>query len=75
MSWFRRIFGGDEKKDTEAKPPEPPRDDLAKEIAKLCGGAAALLERAEALSDRGDHRLASSLADYALEASPANGVY
>ncbi|MCB9597718.1 MAG: MBL fold metallo-hydrolase [Sandaracinaceae bacterium] len=53
---------------SELKP--PPRDDLAKEIARLAGGAGALLRRAEELLERGEGRLAGSLADYALEADP-----
>jgi len=53
---------------SELKP--PPRDELDTEIAKLCGGPAAMLARAEALADRGDVRVACSLADYALEAAP-----
>jgi glyoxylase-like metal-dependent hydrolase (beta-lactamase superfamily II) len=53
---------------SELKP--PPREALAKEIAGLSGGAAKLAERATALSAKGDHRLAGSLADYALEAAP-----
>jgi len=53
---------------SELKP--PPRDDLAKEIARLCGGPAALLRRAEELLSRGERRLAGSLADYALETAP-----
>lgn len=46
------------------------RADVAREIAELAGGATVLLERAQALADAGDWRLASHLADYALEAAP-----
>jgi len=53
---------------SELKP--PPRDDLAGEIARLCGGSAALLRRAEELLSRGEPRLAGSLADFALENAP-----
>ena len=64
-----RYFGGWwSGRPSELKP--PPRDALAKEMAALAGGAAALLERAESLAAAGDLRLASSLADYALEAAP-----
>jgi len=64
-----RYFGGWwSGRPSELKP--PPRDDLAREIAALCGGSDALLDRAESLVEEGEWRLASSLADYALEAAP-----
>jgi glyoxylase-like metal-dependent hydrolase (beta-lactamase superfamily II) len=53
---------------SELKP--APRNVLAEELAKLCGGAAALADRAQALADAGEFRLAGHLADFALEASP-----
>jgi len=53
---------------SELKP--APRAKLAGEIASLCGGALALAERAEKLAAAGDFRLASHLADFALEAAP-----
>lgn len=40
------------------------------EIARLAGGAAALADRAAAIAQIGDVRLACHLADYALEAAP-----
>lgn len=46
-----------------------PRRDLAREIAALAGGAARLAERATELAAAGDLRLATQLADYALEAA------
>ncbi|MBX3269527.1 MAG: MBL fold metallo-hydrolase [Sandaracinaceae bacterium] len=55
---------------SELKP--PPRDALAHELARLAGGAAALCRRAEELLARGEPRLAGSLADLALEASPSD---
>lgn len=55
---------------SELKP--APRDPLAREIAALAGGVGALLKRAEALAKSGDLRLACHLADYALEAAPAD---
>ncbi len=55
---------------SELKP--APRGKLATEIAGLCGGARALAARAEALAAAGDLRLAGHLADYALEAEPAD---
>jgi glyoxylase-like metal-dependent hydrolase (beta-lactamase superfamily II) len=53
---------------SELKPAS--RAKLAREIASLAGGAEALAERAEKLAASGDFRLASHLADYALEAAP-----
>lgn len=53
---------------SELKPPR--REALAKEIARLAGGAAALADRARALADDGEMRVACGLADYALEAAP-----
>jgi alkyl sulfatase BDS1-like metallo-beta-lactamase superfamily hydrolase len=54
---------------SELKP--APRKDVAGEVARLAGGAAALLARARAVADT-DLRLACHLADYALEAQPDN---
>ncbi|ADQ69072.1 alkyl sulfatase-like hydrolase [Halogeometricum borinquense DSM 11551] len=48
------------------------RGAVAEEIADLAGDAETLAERAEALIDEGDERLACHLADYALEADPEN---
>jgi glyoxylase-like metal-dependent hydrolase (beta-lactamase superfamily II) len=47
-----------------------PRTQLASEIARLCGGADALIARAQELATSGDLRLACHLADYAMEAMP-----
>jgi glyoxylase-like metal-dependent hydrolase (beta-lactamase superfamily II) len=47
-----------------------PREEVAGEISRLAGGAAALLARARAIAAAGDLRLACHLADYALEAHP-----
>ena len=44
--------------------------DLAAEIAQLAGGADQLAARAEALSKKGDHRLACHLADWAFKNAP-----
>jgi alkyl sulfatase BDS1-like metallo-beta-lactamase superfamily hydrolase len=49
-----------------------PRAALANEIASLAGGAKKLAERAEMLAAKGEFRLAAHLADYALEAAPAD---
>lgn len=54
---------------SELKP--APRHEVAAQIADLAGGAHALLERAAALAET-DLRLACHLADYALEAAPAD---
>jgi alkyl sulfatase BDS1-like metallo-beta-lactamase superfamily hydrolase len=43
---------------------------LASELAALAGGAKVLADRALALSDRGDHALATHLAEWAAEAAP-----
>jgi glyoxylase-like metal-dependent hydrolase (beta-lactamase superfamily II) len=53
---------------SELKPAS--RAKLATEVASLAGGAKALAERAEKLAVSGDFRLASHIADYALEAAP-----
>jgi glyoxylase-like metal-dependent hydrolase (beta-lactamase superfamily II) len=55
---------------SELKP--APRADLAKEIAALSGGAKALADRATALAEKKEFRLACHLADYALEAAPSD---
>lgn len=52
-----------------------PEAELATELARLAGGAGVLAERAEALSDAGEHRLAGHLAEYAaLAAADDPGV-
>ena len=47
-----------------------PQTQLASELASLAGGAEILADRARAISETGDHRLACHLADYAAAASP-----
>ncbi|WP_028659803.1 alkyl sulfatase dimerization domain-containing protein [Nocardioides insulae] len=47
-----------------------PESAVAAEIAALCGGAAALADRAAVLAEAGDHRLAGHLAQLAVLASP-----
>jgi len=49
-----------------------PRAKLATEMAALAGGADKLAARALVLAAAGDFRLASHLADFALEAAPGN---
>jgi len=66
-----RFFGGWwSGRPSELKP--APRAALARELAQLAGGARALAARAVALASAGDFRLASHLADFALEAAPAD---
>ncbi len=49
---------------------------LAVELADLAGGASVLIDRATALSDAGEHRLACHLADLAGWAAPRDpGVH
>lgn len=45
---------------------------LATEVADLAGGPGVLIERAQVVSDQGDHRLACHLADLAGWAAPAD---
>jgi alkyl sulfatase BDS1-like metallo-beta-lactamase superfamily hydrolase len=47
-----------------------PDVDVAREVASLAGGPAALAERARALADGGDLRLAAHLAEMAAQAAP-----
>lgn len=56
----------------ELKP--APRAAVATEMAALAGGAQVLADRARALADAGDWRLASHLADYAMEAAPEDAA-
>src|SRR5262245_8936161 len=53
---------------SELKP--APREALAREIARLSGGADALVRRAHEIAQAGGMRLACHLADFALESSP-----
>jgi len=55
---------------SELKP--APRETLAREITRLCGGALSLATRAEALANENELRLACHLADFALEAAPGD---
>lgn len=66
-----RLYGGWwTGRPSELKP--APRESLAQEIAKIAGGAEKLVRRAKELCEEGEFRLAGHLADYALEAAPAN---
>jgi alkyl sulfatase BDS1-like metallo-beta-lactamase superfamily hydrolase len=49
-----------------------PDDAIAAEVAALAGGADALVDRALALAEAGDLRLASHLAEWAVQADPDN---
>jgi alkyl sulfatase BDS1-like metallo-beta-lactamase superfamily hydrolase len=53
---------------SELKPAS--RTAVAAEIAQLAGGATTLADKAQAIAQTGDLRLACHLADYALEAAP-----
>lgn len=53
----------------------PPADRLAAELAALAGGAAALADRADALSADGDHRLACELIELAALAGDDAGIW
>lgn len=53
---------------SELKP--SPRDALASEIASLAGDAVSLAQRAQQIAADGNLRLASHLADFAIEAAP-----
>jgi alkyl sulfatase BDS1-like metallo-beta-lactamase superfamily hydrolase len=64
-----RLYGGWYDGDPSHLKPAPAVE-LAREVADLAGGAAVLAERAEALSDAGDHRLAGHLAELAAQAAP-----
>ncbi|HZS39537.1 MAG TPA: alkyl sulfatase dimerization domain-containing protein, partial [Polyangia bacterium] len=48
----------------------PPDGKLAGEVAALAGGAARLIERAQAIADAGDLALACQLAEWAAQAAP-----
>ncbi|MBC3190425.1 MBL fold metallo-hydrolase [Pseudonocardia sp. C8] len=52
-----------------------PQADLAAELAALCGGADALAQRALELVERGEHRLAGHLAQFAADSSGAASVH
>lgn len=66
-----RLYGGWwNGRPSDLKPAE--RGALAAELAALAGGATRLADRAKALADAGDFRLAGHLADYALEAAPGD---
>ncbi|MCC6227170.1 MAG: MBL fold metallo-hydrolase [Microthrixaceae bacterium] len=64
-----RLYGGWYDGDPSHLKPSP-ANALAGELAMLAGGATALASHAEALSDRGEHRLAGHLAELAVQADP-----
>lgn len=52
---------------------KPPKDAaVAGEVASLAGGVEALVARAQALSEAGEHRMACQLAEWAAAADPAS---
>src|SRR5207248_10499016 len=63
-----RLYGGWWDGDPASLKPAP-REDLAREVATLAGGAQALAERATVLSAEGNLRLAGHLAELAALAS------
>ena len=64
-----RLFGG--WYDGNPARLKPPSDTaIGTEVAALAGGVETLIERAEALSTSGDHRLACQLIEYAVAAEP-----
>lgn len=69
---LRRYGGWWTGRPSELKP--APREDLAGELAELCGGVERLAERATELADDDSYRLAGHLADLALEAAPEDEV-
>jgi alkyl sulfatase BDS1-like metallo-beta-lactamase superfamily hydrolase len=64
-----RLYGGWYDGDPSHLKPAPAAA-LAREVADLAGGPAVLAERAQALSDAGEHRLAGHLAELATQADP-----
>jgi alkyl sulfatase BDS1-like metallo-beta-lactamase superfamily hydrolase len=68
-----RLYGGWYDGDPSHLKPAPAAE-LARELADLAGGAAALADRAIELSDAGDHRLAGHLAELAVQAAPSDAA-
>jgi alkyl sulfatase BDS1-like metallo-beta-lactamase superfamily hydrolase len=64
-----RLYGGWYDGDPATLKPAP-KADLARELAALSGGASVLADRAEQLSEAGEHRLACHLAELAAQATP-----
>ena len=64
-----RLYGGWWDGDPSSLKPAP-REDVARELAALAGGAHALAERAKSLAAEGNLRLAGHLAELAALASP-----
>jgi alkyl sulfatase BDS1-like metallo-beta-lactamase superfamily hydrolase len=69
-----RLFGGWWDGDPAHLKP-PPAEALARELADLAGGPGALAERARAVADGGDHRLACQLIELAARASEDPGIW
>jgi len=66
-----RLYGGWWDGDPANLKP-PPAAALAKEVAMLAGGSFRLIERAEAIAESGDLRLACQLAEWAARANPTD---
>ncbi|MEO1061068.1 MAG: alkyl sulfatase dimerization domain-containing protein [Actinomycetota bacterium] len=67
-----RLYGGWWDGDPAQLKPAP-KGALATELAALTGGTGPLVQRARALSDGGDHRLACHLVELAVQADPDDG--
>jgi alkyl sulfatase BDS1-like metallo-beta-lactamase superfamily hydrolase len=66
-----RLYGGWYDGDPSHLKPAPAAA-LATELAQLAGGPSVLADRARALSDAGEHRLAGHLAELAAQAAPGD---
>jgi len=64
-----RLYGGWYDGDPAQLKP-PPRAELARELATLCGGVGALARRARDVAELGDLRLACQLVEFATQADP-----
>lgn len=67
---WRRYGGWYDGNPAHLKP--APDDSVAAEVAALAGGASVLADRARALAEAGDLRLAAHLAEWAVQADPDN---
>ncbi|MFO0681532.1 MAG: alkyl sulfatase dimerization domain-containing protein [Sandaracinus sp.] len=68
-----RLYGGWWDGAAPSLEPAPPTE-LAQELARLAGGSRVLADRALALSERGEHALATHLAELASDAAPRDAA-